>query len=106
MVWELLYCVMFFVLPIVGMFAAIAIRAFGYGERDCTDEREVCVNGLSGVKVAAGGDVRSYYYSRTPPREYFNEGGVVIDFYAYREWGIIKIIKRRIYARDGPRDTS
>ena len=112
MLWEMLYCVVFFILPLVGMFTAIAVKAFGNSNNEEVELEEVVdriVGGNNDIRVVVGGArarERYYYESRMRPCEGFEQGALVIDFYAYRELGVIKILKRRMYARDGPGDTS
>lgn len=106
MVWEMLYCVMFFVLPIVGMFAAIGVRSIK-GEQIVPDEIEEDVKEVVDLGVAIGGFLRSsHYYKGMRPHEDFAQGALVIDLDAYRKMKIIKVMKGRIYSRDGPYDTS
>ena len=41
MLWEMLYCVVFFILPLVGMFTAIAVKAFGNSNNEEVELEEV-----------------------------------------------------------------
>lgn len=112
MLWEMLYCVVFFILPLVGMFAAIGVKAFGNNnsseEADLIEDVASRIGeGINEVRIAVGGNRgRSFYEDRMRPCEDCEQGALVIDFYAYRELGVIKLLKRRMYARDGPGDTS
>lgn len=106
MVWEMLYCVMFFVVPIVGMLTAIGVRSFK-GEQMVLDEIEEDVNGLVDLGVAVGGLLRgSRYYEGMRPHEDLTQGALIIDLDAYRKMKIIKVMKGQVYSRDGPGDTS
>lgn len=110
MLWEMLYCVVFFLLPLVGMFTAIVVRAFsvqGEAVDEIEDQIENDVDVLRKIRVAVG-DVCNVgdYYEKMRPHETLDQGALVIDFKAYRELGIIRVLKRRMYSRDGPGDSS
>lgn len=112
MLWEMLYCVVFFILPLVGMFGAIVVKAFGgNADEEAVEIEEVVdhiVENVNDIRAVVGGNRgrRCYCERMMRPRESFEQGALVIDFYAYREMGVIRILKRRMYARDGPKDTS
>ena len=78
----MLYCLVLCIVPLVGMFVAIAIRAYK------NEDEQV----LEDVDMEDG--------------TVYRNTNLIIDFMTYKRLGVIKVLKRRMYSRDGPGDTS
>lgn len=102
MVWEMLYCVMFFVVPIVGMVVAIGVEAFRGKPVELSEIRKDA-NRVIDLEAVIGNVLkRSYYDKGMRPRENFAQGALVIDLDAYRKKKYMERMKGQVYPRAGP----
>ncbi|WP_054742702.1 hypothetical protein [Cellulosilyticum ruminicola] len=114
MIWEMLYCVLFFIMPIIGMFVAISIRNLKCKNVAQIDESEVAsvieekvINDIIYENIAV--IMRKLiqrsnnYYGKMRPRKEVIQG-IVIDLEDYRKRK--RKQKGGAYARAGPYNTS
>lgn len=90
MLWEILYSVVFFVLPLLGMSATVIARAFVEAQVDTNEEDAIVIYGENRKLVKEG-------------VVHFNQYGVVIDLDMYRKvTSVRRVMKKNMHARDGP----
>lgn len=109
MIWEMLYCTLFFIVPIVGMLTIISVEslkcknAIDIDELEVVEREEKAVNGARYVNVITSVEkLITNYYGKMRPCDQ-NAQGIVIDLNDYRKE---KKQKGKAYSRDGPYNTS
>lgn len=111
MIWEMLYCILFFVVPVAGMFTVISVKSLKCKNAVEIDDSEVCevlekkvINGTAYIDIAnlMRKSVCNSYYGKMRPCGKSAQG-IVIDLKNYRRK---KKQKGRAYSRDGPYNTS
>ena len=104
MLWEIVYSIVFFLLPLLGMSVIVGVKSCKKEQvvaEECLDIEEV-------IDVSDKVVLKKDFKFPCLPK---NKRGVIIDLDTYREFRIIRGwqmcgLKRSIYARDGPGDTS